>query len=157
MLQNRSLSMVKQKVKVKEAQLCQILCNPKFLQSMEFSRSEYQSQQPFLSPGDLPHPGIEPTSPTLQADSLPAEPQGKPKERPCQRMFKLLHNCTHLTRQQSNAQNYPSEASTVHEARTFRDSSWIQKRQRNQRLNCQHPLDHQTSKRGSEKHLLLLY
>ena len=31
------------------------------------------------SPGDLPNPGIEPRSPTLQADSLPAEPQGKPK------------------------------------------------------------------------------
>ena len=26
----------------------------------------------------LPNPGIEPRSPTLQADSLPAEPQGKP-------------------------------------------------------------------------------
>ena len=31
------------------------------------------------SPGDLPNPGMEPRSPTLQADSLPAEPQGKPK------------------------------------------------------------------------------
>ena len=30
---------------------------------------------PFPSPGDLPSPGIEPMSPTLQADSLPAEPQ----------------------------------------------------------------------------------
>ena len=30
-------------------------------------------------PGDLPNPGIEPTSPALQADSLPAEPSGKPK------------------------------------------------------------------------------
>ena len=30
------------------------------------------------SPGDLSNPGIEPRSPTLQADSLPAEPQGKP-------------------------------------------------------------------------------
>ena len=29
--------------------------------------------------GDLPNPGIEPRSLTLQADSLPAEPQGKPK------------------------------------------------------------------------------
>ena len=29
------------------------------------------------SPGDLPNPGIKPRSPTLQADSLPAEPQGK--------------------------------------------------------------------------------
>ena len=27
----------------------------------------------------LPNPGIEPRSPALQADSLPAEPQGKPK------------------------------------------------------------------------------
>ena len=33
----------------------------------------------FPSPGDLPNTGIEPRSPTLQADSLPAEPQGKPK------------------------------------------------------------------------------
>ena len=38
-----------------------------------------------------------------------------PKERQCQRMLKLLHNCTHLTCQQSNAQNSPSQASTVHE------------------------------------------
>ena len=28
---------------------------------------------------DLPNPGIEPRTPTLQADSLPAEPQRKPK------------------------------------------------------------------------------
>jgi len=31
-----------------------------------------------LSPEDLPNPVIEPRSPTLQVDSLPAEPQGKP-------------------------------------------------------------------------------
>ena len=31
-----------------------------------------------LSPGDLPDPGIEPGSPTLQADALPSEPLGKP-------------------------------------------------------------------------------
>ena len=36
-----------------------------------------------------------------------------PKERQRQRMLKLLHNCTHLTRQQSNAQNSPSQVSTV--------------------------------------------
>ena len=29
--------------------------------------------------GDLPNPGIKPRSPALQADSLPAEPPGKPK------------------------------------------------------------------------------
>ena len=33
----------------------------------------------FHSPGNLPNPGIEPRSPSLQADSLPVEPQGKPK------------------------------------------------------------------------------
>ena len=36
-------------------------------------------------------------------------------------------------------------------------SSWFSKRQRNQRSNCQHPLDHQKSKRVPVKHLLLLY
>ena len=42
---------------------------------MDFSRPEYWSGWPFPSPGDLPNPGIEPR----KADSLPAEPQGKPK------------------------------------------------------------------------------
>ena len=41
---------------------------------MEFPRLEYWSGLPFNSPGDLPDPGIEPQSPALQADSLPAEP-----------------------------------------------------------------------------------
>ena len=42
--------------------------------SMGFSRPEYWSGLPFPAPGDLPDPGIEPGSPTLQADSLPSEP-----------------------------------------------------------------------------------
>ena len=42
---------------------------------MEFSRPEYWSGPPFPSPGDLSNPGIEPRSPTLQADFLPTEPQ----------------------------------------------------------------------------------
>ena len=46
--------------------------------SMEFSRQEYCSELPFPPPGDLPGPGMEPTSPTLQADSLPSQPPGKP-------------------------------------------------------------------------------
>ena len=49
------------------------------VQSMEFSRPEYWSAWPFPSPGCLPDPGMEPRSTTLQADSLPAEPPGKPK------------------------------------------------------------------------------
>ena len=46
--------------------------------SMEFSRQEYWSGLPFPSPGDLPNPGIEPGSLTLQAVSLLCEPPGKP-------------------------------------------------------------------------------
>ena len=46
---------------------------------MEFSRPGYWNGYPFPSPGDLPNPGIKPRSPTLQADPLPDEPQGKPK------------------------------------------------------------------------------
>ena len=45
---------------------------------MQFSRPEHCSGQPFLSPGDLPDPGIEPRSPALQAGSSLAEPPGKP-------------------------------------------------------------------------------
>ena len=46
--------------------------------SMGFSRQEYWSGFTFPSPGDLPNPGIEPGPPTLQADTLPSEPPGKP-------------------------------------------------------------------------------
>ena len=45
--------------------------------SMGFSRQEYWSGWPFLPPGNIPNPGIEPASPespALQADSLPLEP-----------------------------------------------------------------------------------
>ena len=43
---------------------------------MEFSRQEYWSRLPCPTPGDLPHLGVEPGSPALQADSLPSEPPG---------------------------------------------------------------------------------
>ena len=46
--------------------------------SMEFSRPEYWSGS-CPPPWDLPNPGIKPRSAALQADSLPAEPPGKPK------------------------------------------------------------------------------
>ena len=41
--------------------------------SMGFSKQRYWSELPFPSPGDLSDPGIEPGSPTLQADSLQTE------------------------------------------------------------------------------------
>ena len=47
------------------------------LLSMGFSRQEYWSGLTFLSPEDLPDPGIKPRSPALQADSLLSEPPGK--------------------------------------------------------------------------------
>ena len=37
--------------------------------SMGFFRQEYWSGFPFLSPGDLPNPGIDPGSPALQVNS----------------------------------------------------------------------------------------
>ena len=45
---------------------------------MEFSRQEYWSGLSFLSPGDLPNPGIEPVSPALQVTSLLLSHQGSP-------------------------------------------------------------------------------
>ena len=65
--------------KEKVAQSCATLCNSMDWNSMEFSRPDYWSGQPFPSPGNLPNPGIEPQSPALQADSLPAKTQGKPE------------------------------------------------------------------------------
>ena len=47
---------------------------------MGFPRQEYYSGLPFPSLGDFPNPGIKPRSPSLQADSLPSEPPGKPSE-----------------------------------------------------------------------------
>ena len=51
---------------------------------------ENWSEQPFPPPGDLPNPGIKPRSPTLKADSLPAEPPGKPKNLPGPRQTRML-------------------------------------------------------------------
>ena len=39
----------------------------------------FSSHLDFSSPGDLPNPWIKPRSPALRADSLPAEPQGRPR------------------------------------------------------------------------------
>ena len=69
--------------KVLVAQSCPTLCNPvdciacQAPLSMGLSRQEYWSGLPLPSLGDLPDPGIEPGSPTLQADSLQSEPSGK--------------------------------------------------------------------------------
>ena len=48
---------------------------------MGFFRLDYWSGLPFPSPGDVPDPGTEPGFPAFQADSLPSEPPGEPKEK----------------------------------------------------------------------------
>ena len=67
------------KVKVKSLSRVQLFGTPWTVAhqtplSIGFSRQEFRSGLPFLSPGDLPNPGIEPRSLTLQADSLLSEP-----------------------------------------------------------------------------------
>ena len=48
--------------------------------SLGFSRQEYWSELPFPSPGDLPIPGIKPTSHAFEGRFFFAEPSGKPQE-----------------------------------------------------------------------------
>ena len=64
---------------------CLTLCDPWTVArqaplSMELPRQEYWNGLPFPSPGDLPNPGIKPRFPALQADSLPSELPGKPRQ-----------------------------------------------------------------------------
>ena len=63
------------KVKVKSPSRVRLFATPwtaasQAPPSMGFSRQEYWSGLPFPSPGDLPDSGIEPGSPTLQADAF---------------------------------------------------------------------------------------
>ena len=46
--------------------------------SVGFPRQEYWSWLPFHPPGDLPKPGIEPTSPALAGTFFTTVPPGKP-------------------------------------------------------------------------------
>ena len=78
-------------------------------------------------------------------------------QRKCQRMFKLLYSCANFTCQQGNAQNPSSQASTVREVRTSKCISWIQKRQRNQKSNCQHLLDHRKIKGIKKKYIYFCF
>ena len=58
---------------------CSVVWAPWTIQSMEFSRPEHLSGQLFLSPGDLPNPGIEPRSPTLRQILYQLSHQGSPR------------------------------------------------------------------------------
>ena len=70
---------VKSESEVKVAQSCPTLCDPMDYTVHGILQAGVLEWVTFHSPGDLPDSGIKPRSPTLQADSLPAEPQGKSK------------------------------------------------------------------------------
>ena len=88
------LCLIDRKVKVKSLSCVRLFATPWTIAhqaspSMGFSRQEYWSGLPFPSPRDLPHPGIEPRSPTLLADALTSEPPGK-KEFPAAAVVKTV-------------------------------------------------------------------
>ena len=59
-------------------QSCPTLCNPMDYTVHGILQARILEWVALPSPGYFPYPGIEPRSLTLQADSLPAEPPGKP-------------------------------------------------------------------------------
>ena len=66
-------------MKVKVAHTCQTLCDGMECIVHEILQARTLEWVAVLSQWDLPNPGIESRSPTLQADSLPAKPPGNPK------------------------------------------------------------------------------
>ena len=68
------------KVKVKVTQLCLTLCDPKDYTIHGILQARILEQVAFPFSRDLPNPGIKPRSPALQMDSLPADPQRKPRD-----------------------------------------------------------------------------
>ena len=59
---------------------------------MGFSRQEYYGGLPFSSPGDLPNPGMEPRSPTLQADTDLTPPVGREFPRSTDHVWGVLRS-----------------------------------------------------------------
>ena len=81
-LSNELIILFTGEVKVKSLSPVQLFVTPWTVAyqvplSVGFSRQGYWSGLPFPSPEDLPDSGIEPWSPTLQADALPSEPFGR--------------------------------------------------------------------------------
>ena len=74
-----SNNLLKDILKVKVAQLCPTLCDPMDYTVHELLQARILERVAVPFSGDLPNPGIEPRSPTLQEESLPAEPPGKPE------------------------------------------------------------------------------
>ena len=70
---------IREALKVKVAQSCPTLCYPMDSTVHGILQARIMEWVDFPFSKGSSHPGIEPRSPSLQTDSLPAEPQGKPK------------------------------------------------------------------------------
>jgi len=89
-----------------QALSCSVLSHPVFATpwtaarkaplSLGFSRQEYCSGLLRPPPGDLPDPGIKPTSLALQVDCLPSEPPAKPIDNAAAAAAKSLQSCPTL-------------------------------------------------------------
>ena len=71
---------------ISQVHLC---CNMLLHVTWDFSRQEYWSGLPFLSPGDLSDPGIKRASPTLQVDSFPLSHHRSPYSNMSQHLISL--------------------------------------------------------------------
>ena len=74
-----ALQQKRREVEWKSLSRARLFAPPWAVESLGFSRPGHCSGELSPSPGDLPNPWNEPSSPALQADSLPSEPRGKPQ------------------------------------------------------------------------------
>ena len=88
--------------------------------SMVFSRQEYWSGLPCPPPGDLPDPGMGPRSPSLQANSLPSGPPGKP-----QRSYAVLCLVAQLCAILCDPMDCSPPGSSVHGILQARKLEWV--------------------------------
>ena len=108
--------------------------------SMEFSRQEYWSGYLFPSPGDLSNPGIEPRSPTLQADSLPSELPGRQQrywflKKSCLQRFHLVFQCFSLKWQSTAKTIRQLERVPMGKMETKKQKAWWKRKQWNDKKN----------------------
>ena len=121
---------MKERKKVKSLSRVQLFATPWTVAyqaplSLGFSRQEYSSGFPFPSPGDLPNPGIEPGSPTLQADALSSEPPGKPHINGEKKERKKESEVTQLCPTLCDPMDCSQPGSSVHGVLQARILEWV--------------------------------
>ena len=100
------LSLCPPRMRAKSLQSCPTLCNPMTLArqaplSMGILQARILEWVARPPPGDLPNPGIEPRSPTFQADSLPSKPTGRPMNTGVGSLQGLFLHCRRILHQLS--------------------------------------------------------